>query len=212
MLQLYYSPGACSLAVHAVLHELGLPVELKKTDLSKGEGQSPDFLKLNPRGQVPVLVEDGMAIREGGAILIYLLDKHNSPLLPQSGPERTRALEWLMWCNASLHPAYGRAFWLAFKAEPKDATQAEFLRQTCAMIEKMWAEADAHLSTSPYLAGSEVSAADFLMTVFANWNGYFSHPIKLGENVKRVIRNVAARPSFQKALAAENVEYKAAAA
>ena len=112
MYTLYYSPGACSMAVHILLEELGASYEAVKVDLRAGEGQKPEFLKLNPRGQVPVLVEDGAPLKEGAAIIIHLLEQHNSPLLPKDGPERAAALEWICWCNATLHPAYGRAMWL----------------------------------------------------------------------------------------------------
>ena len=92
--KLFYSPGACSMAVHIALNECGQAVELVNAELH-GAARNPEFVKANPRGQVPVLVDNGQIIREGAAQMIYLLDKHNSPLLPRSGPERARALEWL---------------------------------------------------------------------------------------------------------------------
>src|SRR5580704_1768796 len=94
MYKLYYSPGACSMAVHVALNECNQPVTLEKINIR--EPRSPEFLKINPRGQVPVLMDDDLTIREGAAILIYLLEKHQSPLLPKSGKERAVALECLM--------------------------------------------------------------------------------------------------------------------
>ena len=109
MYQLYYSPGACSMAVHVILNELNQPVELHKISLQEGDNRKPEFLRINPRGQVPVLVDDGFVIREGAAQIIYLLEKHKSPLLPASGKERAAALEWLCYANASLHVASAAA-------------------------------------------------------------------------------------------------------
>src|ERR1700722_18808355 len=117
MYKLYYSPGACSMAIHVMLNECNQPVTLEKIEISKGQGQTPEFLKINPRGQVPVLVDGDKVLREGAAILMYLADKHQSPLLPKSGKEHTDAVEWLMFCNASLHPAYGRTFFLMKNAQ-----------------------------------------------------------------------------------------------
>lgn len=193
------------MAVHVLLNEIGAEFELVKA--AKTE---ESFLKLNPRGAVPVLDDDGLIIREGAAILMYLIEKHNSPLLPKSGKERAAALEWLMSCNATLHPAYSRGFFI--KGNVKDEKfREEMYDLVFAQIEKLWDEFDARLAKSRYLAGDKISIADILMTVIANWSFLFPRPVKIGSNVKRVFRDVIAMPSYVKALEAEHVEYKAAA-
>jgi glutathione S-transferase len=211
MYQLYYSAGTCSTAVHVVLNELNAPFELIDTNLREGKNRSDAFLKLNPRGQVPVLVEDGQAICEGAAIITYLLDKHQSALLPNisSGIQRAKALQALMWGNASLHPAYSRCFWLS-RAASSDAQQA-LLTEAIAGVQKLWDQADAQLAKTAYLAGDSLTVGDILMTVIANWSSNLPQTITLGDNVKRVIREVISRASYQKALTTEAVEYDAAA-
>lgn len=202
--KLYYKPGACSMAVHIILNELNVPFEAIKQDDLK----APDFVKLNPRGQVPLLIVDGEPVKEGAAIITYLLDTHANNLMPKSGIERAKALEWLMWCNASLHPACSKIFGLKkpsadiLDAKAKDDLQTLFLEQ----VQSLWDEADARLAKTRYLAGDQVTAADILMAVIANWG--VGTP---GANVKRVLKDVVARPSYQKALAAEQIQYKAAA-
>lgn len=200
--KLYYKSGACSMAVHVILNELNVPFEaVEQKDL-----KAPDFLKLNSRGQIPLLVVDGEPVKEGAAIIAYLLDTHSNDLMPKSGIERAKALEWLMWCNASLHPACSKMFWLN-KQSFDDATKTELAKLFTAQIQSLWDEADARLAKTKYLAGDKVTAADILMAVIANWG----LPVTLGANVKRVLKDVIARPSYQKAMAAEHVEYKAAA-
>lgn len=202
--KLYYKPGACSMAIHVILNELNVPFEAIKQDDLK----APDFLKLNPRGQIPLLIVDGEPVKEGAAIITYLLDTHANDLLPKSGIERAKALEWLMWCNASLHPACSKIFGLkkpaadVLDAKAKEDLQKLYLSQ----VQELWNEADARLAKTKYLAGDKVTAADILMAVIANWG--LGTP---GANVKRVLKDVIARPSYQKALAAEQIEYKAAA-
>ncbi len=199
---LYYKPGACSMAVHVVLNELNVPFDtVNQTDL-----KAPDFLKLNPRGQIPLLIVDGEPVKEGAAIITYLLDTHANDLLPKTGIARAKALEWLMWGNASLHPACARMFWLN-KQNLDDATKTELAKLFTAQIQALWDEADARLATSKYLAGDKITAGDILLAVIANWG----LPVTLGTNVKRLLKDVVARPSYQKALAAEEIEYKAAA-
>lgn len=208
MYTLYSSPGSCSLAVHAVLHELGVPFEVKKISLAKGENRAPEFLKLNPRGSVPVLVDGGHVIREGGAILIYLLDKHQSVLLPSTGTTRGTALEWLMFCNATLHPQFGRLFGLK---KVEDQHVADYVKkETIERLNTLWQEVEERLQKNVYLAGDDCTVGDILLTVIANWSANFPE-IKLGANTKKLLAKVIARPAFQRALEAEEVQYKAAA-
>ena len=210
MYKLYYSPGTCSMAVHVVLNECNQPVTLEKIDLSKGQNQSPDYLKLNPRGQVPMLMDGDQTLREGAAIMIHILDKHNSPLLPKSGKERDSALEWLMFCNATLHPAYSRAFFLK-KNGTDDATSAKLQDTAAAMINKLWAGVEDRLGQTPFLAGDQVTVADILLTVIANWSMNVGRPITIGPKTTKLLQTIIARPAYKKALADEQVEYKMAA-
>lgn len=211
MYQLYYSPGACSMAVHVVLNELNVPYEAINANEPGTKTRTKEFLKVNPRGAVPVLVDDGHVIREGAAILTYLLDKHKSPLLPQSGFERATALEWLGFANATVHPAYGKAFFVMKKVQDK-ATQEALYKPIFESINKLWAEIDERLAKQPYVCGKDITVADILLTVIANWAGYFpAGSVSFGPNVKRLLKEVSSRPAYQKALKAEQVEYKAAA-
>jgi glutathione S-transferase len=209
MYKLFYSPGACSMAVHVALNETGAKYQLVKAELH-GAQKDQELLKVNARHQVPVLVDGDQVIREGAAILIHLLEKENSPLLPKADPTRARALEWLCWANSSLHPKYGLGFSVkGVSDDPKiqDAVGAF----ACKNIQKLWDDAETHLAKNKYLAGDQITMGDILMTVIANWSPKMPKPINLGANVKRVIREVIARPSYQEALSSEQVEYKAAA-
>lgn len=207
MYKLYYSPGACSMGVHVTLNECNQPVTLEKIDTMAGQGRTPEFLKINPRGQIPVLVDGDQVIREGAAILIHILEKHQSPLLPQSGPARDSALEWLMFANATLHPAYARMFFL----KRNNASEGPLADAATAAINNLWQEVEQRLSQSPYIAGAQMTVADILITVIANWSGNLPQPVAIGPNTKRLLKEISSRPSYQKALAAEQVEYKAAA-
>ena len=207
MYTLYGMTGACSMAVHVILNELGAKSEYIDVRVPQGEPRPAEFLKVNPRGNVPVLVDDGHVIREGGAIIAYLLDKENSPMLPKSGTARANALEWLMFANATMHPAYSNLFFLlANNAAP------ELVEAALAKINKQWKEVDTQLAKTTYVTGNDISGADILLTVIANWaQDSFGQKIVLGDNTKRLIKAVIARPAYVKTLADEKVEYKAAA-
>jgi glutathione S-transferase len=70
--KLYYAPGACSLASHVALEEVGIPYETQKMDLAAGDQRSEAYLRINPRGRVPALVVDGSVLTENEGILTYL--------------------------------------------------------------------------------------------------------------------------------------------
>lgn len=210
MYKLYYAAGSCSMAVHVALLECNQKVELERIDLMAGQQRTPEFQKVNPRGQVPVLVEHDHVIREGAAILIHVLEKHQSPLLPRNNKERTEALEWLMFCNATLHPAYSRCFFLKRNAED-GPTKEKLFDVAAAQVNKLWDEVEQRLAKRPYLCGEHITIADILLTVIANWSGNVPRPINFGPHTKKLFQNVIARPAYKKALEVEQVEYKVAA-
>jgi len=202
--KLYYSPGACSMGVHAVLNELNLPVELIKA------ADTPNFETLSPPKTVPVLDDNGLILREGAAIILHILEKHKSDMLPQDGEARTKAIEWLMIANATIHVAYSKLFYVAKNIEDEELKLSLFNKQA-KVIEGLWSSIDEHLQTLDYVTGDKPSAADFLLATYANWGSFFPMQIQLGDNVKKMITNISSRPSFQKALQAEEVDYKATA-
>lgn len=205
--ELYTKAGSCSMAVHAIMNELGLNPKIHIMEAGEHSLKSPEYLKINPRGNVPCLVEDGKAMIEGGAIITYICDKEGK-LIPKNGFERAKALQWLMFANATLHPAYGRTFWINSNL-PEDQREAA-LKSARSQIQQLWDYIESELAKEggAYVCGSEPTAADFLITTIANWN---PAAYKFGAKTKALFQNISARPSYQKALSEEKIEYKAAA-
>jgi glutathione S-transferase len=196
------------MAVHAIMNELGIDAKIHIMEQGPSGLKSPEYLKINPRGNAPCLVMDGTPMIEGGAIITYLCDKEGK-LIPKSGMERAVALQWLMFCNSTLHPAYSRTFWLAANT-PAGEFQTNAIAEARKQIQGLWDYIEAELGKSggAYLCGQEPGAADFLMTTIANWN---PSAYQFGPKTKAIFKNISARPSYRKALSAENIEYKAAA-
>ncbi|MBI1326897.1 MAG: glutathione S-transferase family protein [Alphaproteobacteria bacterium] len=207
MYTLYYSQGTCSLAVHAILNALNVPFELKELHLSKGEQNSPEFQKINPRGQVPTLVVDGKeVIREGAAIILWLTEKHKSNLMPEVGaPNRAKALEWLMFFNSTLHPRFSPAFGAA-RITKNEEFQQEIRQYAFTNIQKGFDEVEKQLSETTYLCGNEPTAADFLGTVISRWTYGFNGAVTLGPKTKAWVEKTGSHPAFQKALQTEGIE------
>ena len=108
--KLYYSPGACSLAPHILLEELGASYQLELVSIAEGKTDTPEFLSINPKGRVPVLEVNGSLLTEAPAILVYLSmafpEKH---FLPSNPLENFRCLEWFNWLSGTIHAVgYGQ--------------------------------------------------------------------------------------------------------
>jgi len=115
MLQLYFAPGACSFVPHVGLEAIraatGESFEPKLVKLHKGEQKSPEYLAINPHGQVPVLIADGQPLNQIVAICDYLDRRFpQAGLLPAESWARARALSQLAWMNNTVHPTFTHVF------------------------------------------------------------------------------------------------------
>ncbi len=200
MYNLYYSPGACSLAIHVLLNELEVPMKLTLKSTVE------NFTSLVPTGAVPALGTDQGTMTEGAAIALYLMEKHPSPLLSKTLDEKSQAIEWMMFGNATIHPAYSKLFFISKNIEDGPAKQKAFAAAT-ESLEKYWKIVDERLSKNKFVGGTYYSAADIMMTVYANWNNYFPFEIKIPERVKTHLTSISQRPAFQRALETEKVKY-----
>jgi glutathione S-transferase len=129
MLQLYFAPGACSFVPHVALEAAKAEFEAKLVKLHKGEQHTPEYLALNPNGQVPVLVVDGKPLTQIIAIADYL-DRAfpQAELLPKDGWARAQALSQLAWMNSTAHTTFTRVFFPDRFAESEGA-RAEVKRK-----------------------------------------------------------------------------------
>ncbi len=206
MYTLYSKPGSCSMAVHTVINELGIDVNIEPYQI---DGKTnPKLAKINPRGNVPVIEKGDFNMREGGAILAWLCDEHKSELLPASGEKRAEALQWLMFANATMHPAYARVFFLKAAA---DADRKMLMEKATDIIQKLWDELDEHLDGKDYVCGDSISVGDILLTVIANWSTMLPNKINFGKNCKALFTKVSQRPAFQAAMEDEGISYRIAA-
>ncbi len=203
MYTLYFLPGACSLATQSILNELNQPVTL----IQKQDAEN--FEELNPAGTVPVLIDQQRVLNEGVPILLYLLDKHDNRLIARNGEARQRAIENMMFANASMHPAYSRLFFTDANITNSEGKQQSFVA-AANVINKLWAAVETKLQGKTYLGGESPSPADFLLAVYSRWGQFFPVDIVIGPSARRMIDSIIARDSFQKALQREN-DYSAAA-
>ncbi len=205
-MQLYFAPGACSLASHIVLRESGLPFDLKKTDTkSKKLEDGSDYFAVNSKGAVPALrLDDGQVLTEGPVILQYIADqKPDTRLAPRAGTlERYRLLEWLNYITSEVH----KTFSPLFNPAANDAVKA----YTTQMLEKKFDWINQQLTGKQYLTGDQFTIADAYLFVVANWSNFVGVDLGRWPALKAFQDRVAARPKVQEALAAEGLLKKAA--
>jgi glutathione S-transferase len=110
MLTLFFAPGSSSMAPHIALHEIGVPFEAQPVSFAKKENRSPGYLRLNPEGKVPTLLVDGRPLTEVAAILFYLAKRFPAAGLLRANDieAEARAISWMSFIAATLHPARAR--------------------------------------------------------------------------------------------------------
>ena len=107
-MKLYYAPGACSLAPHIALEEVGAPFELSRVDFGTNQQTSAEYLRINPKARVPALVDGDWVLTEAPAILRYIAARHPAAgLWPWEPREEARCAEWLNWLSSTIQIAFG---------------------------------------------------------------------------------------------------------
>jgi glutathione S-transferase len=201
-MKLYYAPGACSLAVHIVAREAGLPLALVKVDLMKHQLEDgSDYHAINPRGYVPLLeLDDGSRHTEAGALLQYLGDlSGNASLLPKPGTrERFDVVKWVSFVGTELHKTFSPWLW---HKETADAT----VKSVKDKLAARFTELDKLLAERPFLAGKEFTIADAYAFAIVNWCNFLGISLKAYPSLAAYLERVAARPKVREALVAEGL-------
>ena len=176
-LELYFAPGACSFVPHVALEAVraatGQAFEPKLVKLHKGEQRTPEYLALNPNGQVPVLVVDGKPLNQIVAICDFL-DRSfpKAGLLPAEPWARAQALSQLAWMNNTVHPTFTRIFRSADFAE-SEAAQAEVKKAAQARYRKLLERIqDWTAGARPYWFGAAITPHDAYAFTLLRWGGY----------------------------------------
>jgi glutathione S-transferase len=203
---LYYFPGNASLMPHMLLREIGVRFELRLVDRSNSEQKSAEYLKLNPSGTIPVLVDDGMPIFETAAISLYLADRHpEAKLAPPAGSrERGAYYKWMVLISNALQTQF-RAWFYAHEFVD-DAAHVESVKAaTAARMGRTFALLSAHLAANEWLLGDAFCAADLYLFMFIRWGRALPKPPRLDPVLAAYAERVAARPAVLEALNVEGI-------
>jgi glutathione S-transferase len=208
---LYFSPGTCAFVPHALLEIADAQFDTVLVKLHKGEHNKPDFMALNPRGQVPVLVMNSFVLTQLLAIVLYLDTQFpQASLLPHDPRQRAKAMETLAWMNNTVHPTFSHIF-LPHKFASDEATQSQIkahaLRQYRSQLQEL--EATVELSERQgyaWLAGEHVGPLDAYALTLLRWGTLAQMDPEDFPVLWKFVQRVATHPKIARALARERLQ------
>jgi GSH-dependent disulfide-bond oxidoreductase len=188
----YTAPTPNGWKISIALEEMGLPYEVRVIDFASNEQKSDWYVKINPNGRIPSLIDDGFELFESGAILIYLAEK-TGKFLPKETQGRSRVIQWLMFQMSGVGPMMGQAnVFLRYFPEKIQAAIDRYQRE----VTRLFGVMDKQLSSHEYIAGG-YSIAD--MALWPWVSGYEWSGVSVDEfaHLKRWLDAVGARPAVQ---------------
>lgn len=198
MITLYSDSSPNGFKITIALQELDLPYVLRHVRIDQGENKRPEFLRLNPHGRIPVLVDDsnGITLFESAAILLYLADM-TGRLLPSAPNKRWEAIQWLMFHAASVGPIMGQhVHFELFAADKNPQAIARYRR----LVNEAFATMDSRLAVHPYLAGEEYSIADIAQFGWTHIARIVDFDFSAHKHLSAWHERVAARPAVQRGI------------
>jgi glutathione S-transferase len=209
-IRLHYFPGNASLIPHILLEELGLRFELQYVDRAKSAQKSPAYLRLNPNGLIPVMVDGDLVLYETAAICLHLADTHpQAGLAPALGTnERAHFYKWLAWMTNNLQAALITYFYPErWMNEGNAAGAAELKAHAEAKIGGLLDQLDAQLALhgKDWFLGERYSALDPYAFVLCRWTRGFPRPARSLPRLGPYLQRMLARPAVQKAIATEKL-------
>lgn len=201
MYVLHYYPSNASLAPHIVLEEIGVPYRLELVDRQQGAHKSEAYLKLNPAGLIPVLVDGDLVLPEAAAICMHLADQHpQSALAPGVGTvERAHYYRWLTYLTNTLQAE------ILVQSYPErlasdDACAQSVTLHAQARISGMLDLIERHLAArGPWMLGAEYSAVDAFLFMLCRWTRKLPSPARARPSIKRLLEAMVERPAVQAA-------------
>lgn len=207
MLALYYYPGYASLLPHIMLREIGVSFEMRYVDRDSNAHKSTDYLKLNPNGRIPVLVDDDLVLFETVAIALHLVDKFpQANLAPEVGTkERAEFYKWMIHLTNTPQPEY-RAWFYPHEYVSNDAAVPAAKQAAEQRLYRMFDVISEQLGDKTWLLGDRFSAADILLFILIRWGRGMPRPPRSLPNLSALAERVIAHPSVQEALAVEGIQ------
>jgi len=204
-IKLYYAPGACSMASHICLEELGLAYDTQRMNLANGDQRKPEYLALNPRGRVPTAVVDGEVLTENVGIMSYFGGGYGQgKVWPKDTWHQAKLVSTMAWLSNTVHTTYAHLF-RPERYAPDAASQEAVKAKARESYGDYLKEIDALLAGRKWTIGNHYTVADGYLLVFYRWGNRQGLPVKSMPNYTRLAKEVMGRPAVAKVMADEGV-------
>ena len=208
MYQLHYFPANANAAPHMVLEEIGAEYELRLVDRSAHGQKSNEYLKINPNGRIPTLVDGDTVVFEAAAIVLHLVDSHpQHKLSPAVGtPERAKFYQWLIFLTNSLQEEL-MVWQYPERLAGGDAAAKEVVKRGAeARASNFLDVIENHLKANgPLFLGDKLSAVDFYLVMLSRWARPMTKPPRSRPHVAKLLDKVTALPSVRRAYEREGI-------
>jgi len=207
MYQLYYFPNNASLAPHFLLHHMGLRYELILVDKKSNAQKNAEYLKLNPAGRIPTLVDSGVPIFESPAICIHLCEKHpEHKLIPSIGSfERPLFFQWLAYLNNTLQ-AELMVYYYAHRHTTDESSIQSVKEAQCQLIANALEVIDQQLSKNLYFVGESLTACDYFFFMLAEWSLPIERSPITFKNVAAYLKRLSSNPTIEAVCEIEGID------
>jgi glutathione S-transferase len=208
MYQLHYFPANANAAPHMLLEEFGVRYGLVLVDRVNNAQKSREYLKINPNGRIPTLVDENLIISEAAAIVLHLVDQHpDAGLAPKVGtPERAKFYQWLTFLTNSLQEEL--MIWqYPERLAGEDAAAAEVVKRGAeARAGSFLDVVEHHLNANgPLFLGNNLSAVDFYLVMLCRWARPMTRPPRSRPSIAKLLDKVTALPSVRRAYEREGI-------
>ena len=208
MYQLHYFPANASAAPHMVLEEIGVSYDLVLVDRARNAHKSKEYLKINPNGRIPTLVDGKLIVSESAAIVLHLVDQHaDAGLAPQVGTrERATFYQWLTFLTNSLQEEL--MIWqYPDRLAGTDALAIEVVKRGAEARASSFLDVveDHLLANGPLFLRNKLSAVDLYLVMLSRWARAMARPPRSRPNIAKLLDKVTALPAVRRAYAQEGI-------
>jgi glutathione S-transferase len=208
MYQLHYFPANANAAPHMLLEQIGVKYDLVLVDRARNAQKSREYLKINPNGRIPTLVDGNLIVSEAAAIVLHLVDQHaDAGLAPQLGTaERSQFYQWLIFLTNSLQEEL--MIWqYPDRLAGTDVSATHVVRRGAeARASNFLDVIEDHLKANgPFFLGNRLSAIDFYLVMLSRWARPMSKPPRSRHGIAKLLDRVTALPSVHRAYEREGI-------
>ncbi|MGY4432907.1 glutathione S-transferase [Bradyrhizobium sp. F1.13.1] len=208
MYHLHYFPANANAAPHMLLEELGVDYKLVLVDRAKDAQKSKEYLKINPNGRIPALIDGKLIVSEAAAIVLHLVDQHaDAGLAPAVGtPERAIFYQWLTFLTNSLQEELMN-WQYPERLSGRDALATEVVKRGAEVRAGAFLDViEDHLRTNGQLfLGRKLTAVDFYFVMLSRWARPMIRPPRSRPNIAKLLDSVTALPSVRRAYEQEGI-------